>query len=290
MNIRRPTHAGGFYEASPAGCHDHAARLCEAAELPDDLPAGLKGGLVPHAGWIYSGKLAATTFKALAAGGDCETFVLLGADHRGTVRRGEVYDAGAWQTPLGEVRIDEALAEALVGAGDCLRANSDAHTHEHSIEVQVPLLQTTCPQARIVPIAVPPTDLAVEIGRAVGQTLAADFPGVQVVGSTDLTHHGGHFPSPGGYGPQGVEWAEQNDRRMLDLIEAMAADKIIAEADARGNACGAGAIAATIAACAALGATKGIHLAYTNSFQVMRRMHPGYSDETTVGYASVVFA
>ena len=77
---------------------------------------------------------------------------------------------------------------------------------------------------------------------------------------------------------------------MLDLIEAMQADKIVAEAAARGNACGAGAIAATIAACGEMGATKGVCLAYTNSYRVMREADPGYSDETTVGYASVVFA
>lgn len=290
MNTRHAIYAGGFYEASAAACREHAAKLCDSVELGDDLPQSLPGGLVPHAGWVYSGKLAATTFKALAAGDCNETFVLLGADHTGMVRRGEVYEAGAWLTPLGEVAIDEELASALLGGGDCLRANCEAHAREHSIEVQVPLLQIVCPQAKIVPVAVPATDLAVEIGRAIGRTLAGDYPDVRVVGSTDLTHHGGHFPSPGGRGAQGVKWAVENDRRMLDLIEAMDVDKIVPEADARGNACGAGAVAATIAACEALGATRGIRLAYTNSHEVMRRMDPNYADETTVGYASVVFA
>jgi hypothetical protein len=290
MNMRHAIHAGGFYEASAGVCRDHAAKLCDSVDLPDDLPEDLRGGLVPHAGWVYSGKLAAMTFKALAAGRCGETFVLLGADHTGTARRGEVYDTGAWLTPLGEVAIDEDLAAALLGGGDCLRANPDAHAREHSIEVQVPLLQVVCPQARIVPIAVPPTDLAVEIGQTVGRTLAGDFPDVRVVGSTDLTHDGVDYCRPGGPGPRGVEWAVENDRRMLDLIEVMEADKIIPEADARGNACGAGAIAAAIAACAAQGATKGICLAYTNCYEVLRRMDPNHADETTVGYASVVFA
>lgn len=290
MNMRHAIHAGGFYEASAGACRDHAAKLCDSVDLPDDLPENLRGGLVPHAGWVYSGRLAAMTFKALAAGRCGKTFVLLGADHTGTARRGEVYNTGAWLTPLGEVAIDEDLAAALLGGGDCLRADPDAHAREHSIEVQVPLLQVVCPEARIVPIAVPATDLAVEIGQVVGQTLAGDFPDVQVVGSTDLTHHGGHFPSPGGYGPQGVAWAVENDRRMLGLIEAMAADEIVPEADARHNACGAGAVAAAIAACAVLGATRGICLAHTNSYEVVRQMYPAHADETTVGYASVVFA
>ncbi len=290
MNLRPAVQAGRFYEGSPDACRDHAEKLCDSVKLPPDLPQSLPGGLVPHAGWAFSGRLAAITFKALAAGGCGETFVLFGADHTGMVRRGEVYEAGAWQTPLGEVAIDEDLASALLGAGDCLRPYGDAHALEHSIEVQVPLLQVVCPQARIVPIAVPPTDLALEIGRAVGRTLAADFPDVRVVGSTDLSHHGGHFPAPGGHGAQGVKWAVENDRRMLDLIEAMQADKIVPEADARRNACGAGAVAAAVAACEALGATRGICLAYTNSYEVMRRTDPNYADETSVGYASVVFA
>ncbi len=76
---------------------------------------------------------------------------------------------------------------------------------------------------------------------------------------------------------------------MLDLIVAMDAQAIVAEAEARGNACGAGAIAATLAACQALGATRGCCLEYTNSYEVVHAMYPNDMDDTTVGYASVVF-
>jgi len=290
MNIRLPVRAGSFYESSPSTCRHHAGKLLEAALVTDPLPRKVYGGLVPHAGWVYSGRLAAMTFKALRSAGELKTVVLFGADHTGMVRRGEVYDSGVWRTPLGEVQIDDELASALLAEADCLRANPQAHAYEHSLEVQVPLLQMVAESAKIVPIAVPPTDLAVLIGQVVGKVLAKRSPGVCVVGSTDLTHHGGHFPAPGGHGRSGAEWARKNDRRMIDLIEAMAAEKIVPEADDRQNACGAGAIAATVAACREMGATRGICLAYTNSYEVVREMYPDETDDTSVGYASVVFA
>lgn len=290
MNIRHPMRAGAFYEESPSSCRHHATKLIEEAKLPEDLPDRLFGGLVPHAGWMYSGKLAALTFKALAASGPIETVVLFGADHVGAVRQGEVYDSGVWRTPLGDAEVDADLAAALLKAGSGLRANPQAHAHEHSLEVQVPLLQVVAPAARIVPIAVPPTDLAVAVGEAVGKVLAERYPHVQVVGSTDLTHHGGHFPAPGGHHRKGVEWTVANDQRMIRLVEAMEVSKIIPEARERSNACGAGAVAATVAACRALGARRGLCLQYTNSYEIVHAIYPSDLDDTTVGYASVVFA
>jgi hypothetical protein len=290
MNIRHPVVAGAFYEAAASSCEHHAQRLLGAVKLPSTLPQPLYGGLVPHAGWAYSGLLAATTFQALAAQGPLETVVLLGADHTGSARQGEVFDSGVWRTPAGEVQVDGELARALIAADPLLRSNPQAHSQEHSLEVQVPILQAINPNVKIVPIGVPPAQIATAIGRAIGRVLAQKFPKAVVVGSTDLTHHGGHFGSPGGRGRAGAAWTAANDRRMLDLIEAMNADEVIREADEHFNACGAGAIAATIAATRELGAAKGITLEYTNSYQIVHARYPDDPDDTTVGYASVVFA
>jgi len=297
MTLRDCFNAGGFYEASPASCRTAADGLLASASVPADVGDMPFGGIVPHAGWVYSGRLAVMTLKALCAHSPVDTFVLFGADHLGVVQMGEVYDAGAWATPLGEVAVDEELAAAIIASADCLRANPAAHGYhssvrraEHSIEVQVPLIKALAGEARIVPIGVGPTPLAIDIGRAVGGVLA-EAPGrTVVVGSTDLTHHGGHFGSPGGRGVIGEQWSRNNDKRMIDLIEAMDDAHTIDEAAARRNACGAGAIAATIAACRALGATRGRCLEYTNSYEVSRTMFPAGHDDTTVGYASVVFA
>ncbi|HDZ20526.1 hypothetical protein LCGC14_0162890 [marine sediment metagenome] len=290
MTVRLPCRAGSFYDASAPVCRQEAQSLLAAAKVPADSPDGMVGGIVPHAGWTYSGALAATTFKALAGQHNPATVVLLGADHFGTLSGGEVYDCGAWATPLGEVAVDEVLAARIVAADERLSANCPAHAREHSLEVQVPLVQTLWPEAKIVPILVAPSPDAVQVGRAVGRAVSDSDGDIVVVGSTDLTHHGGQFGSPGGHGREGVDWTVANDRRMIDLIEAMESDRIVAEAAANGNACGAGAIAATIAACSELGATTGRCLWYTNSYEVLKELYPGHGDETTVGYASVVFA
>ncbi|HOF18961.1 MAG TPA: AmmeMemoRadiSam system protein B [Phycisphaerae bacterium] len=290
MNIRNAFRAGSFYEETPTSCRHHAGKLLDSARLPDDLPVTLYGGIVPHAGWVYSGRLAAMTFKALDQAGPLETVVLLGADHTGAVAMAEVFNSGIWRTPLGDVPVDADLGGALVEMGTPFRANPEAHRHEHSIEVQVPLLAALRAGVKIVPVAVPPDAQAVETGRALGRLLAERFPRVRVAGSSDLTHHGGHFGSPGGHGSVGEQWTRQNDRRMIDRIVAMDAEAIVAEALRHENACGAGAIAATVAACREMGATKGVLLDYTNSYEVIHEMYPNTPDDTTVGYASIVLA
>jgi hypothetical protein len=292
MNLRMPFVAGMFYESSPSACTRHIERMLHDAGLPDDLPAPLLGGIVPHAGWAYSGALAAKTLKALLWRDGTPTVVFFGADHTGTVRMGEVYDSGVWRTPLGDAAIDEPLArDVLAAGGNCLRPNAQAHAREHSLEVQVPLLQVLAPDARILPIAVPPTDLALDVGRAVAAAAQSSGRGVIIVGSTDLTHHGGpRFPAPGGRGEKGEIWTAGNDRRMIDLMISLDAEAVIAEAEEHLNACGAGAIAATLAAVKALGASRGLCLEYTNSYRITHERYPHELDDTTVGYASVVFA
>jgi len=290
-DTRQPIASGTFYPDNPERCRREAGVLLESGKI-DTRPEGdIRGGLVPHAGWVFSGRLAAMTLKTLCEPIPPATVVFFGADHSGCVQRAEVYDRGAWATPLGAAQIDTRAAEALLTCGAPFRSNPGAHGREHSIEVQIPLLQTLCPGAKILPIAVPPTDLAVEIGRALICALAEiDYRWV-IAGSTDLTHHGGpRFGSPGGAGQAGLDYSVSNDRKILDLIEAMDADQIVPHARARRNACGAGAIAATVAACGELGASVGHTLGYANSQEIMRKIAPNQNDDTTVGYASVVFA
>ena len=291
MDLRLPVVAGMFYESSPTTCRRHVDKLLTQADLPADLPDKPLGGIVPHAGWAYSGALAAKTLKALLAGQPACTVVLFGADHTGAVRMGEVFASGVWRTPMGDAPVDDALAAAVLAAGAPLRANPQAHAREHSLEVQVPIIQVLAPQAKVLPIAVPPTDLAVEVGQAVGRAASEAGAAVRVVGSTDLTHHGGpRFPAPGGRGEAGEKWTAANDRRMIDLLEKMDAGAVVAEAEEHMNACGAGAAAAAVAACRQLGATRGICLDYTNSYRVVHEKYPYEMDDTTVGYAAVVFA
>lgn len=295
MNIRMPVQAGRFYEGSTDSCRRHVQKLLDEADLPADLPARLFGGVVPHAGWVFSGALAARTFCALAEPAeDVRTFVLLGTDHTGTAAMGEVFASGVWRTPLGDVAVDDALADELLAGGGPFRDRPAAHSREHSLEVQLPILQVLLPEARILPIAVHPLpqhETAVEIGRYVGQLLR-HHEGVRVVASTDLTHHGrdAYGFGPGGPGQQAADWTRENDARVLRLVEALDADAVVPEAAEHHNACGAGAVAAALAAVREAGATRGIVLEYSTSYDVARRLYADENDDTAVGYASVVFA
>jgi len=287
-----PSHAGAFYESDSKKCFSEALELVESASLPENIPGKLFGGLVPHAGWSFSGSIAAVTFQALL-GGDREvgTMIIFGADHTGSVDIGEVYDSGAWETPVRTMVIDQELASGLIDSSELLRANPSAHSMEHSIEVQLPLLAAINPELKIVPIAMPLRQLSVEAGLAVGELLRnSDRSDVLIAGSSDLTHHGGHFGNPGGHGPDSEKYAAQNDRRIINLIEQLRAEEIIPEVRERNNACGAGAIAATISAVRAMGATSGTLLAYTNSYRLTHERFPQERDDTTVGYASVIFS
>ncbi len=289
MTMREPIRAGSFYSESPEGCREDAMELLEIADVPMNLPDNLYGGIVPHAGWVYSGRIAARTLKCLNQVNPLQTVVLLGADHTGVVELGEVYHSGSWITPMGQLTIDTEAAAAVLAEGKMLRPNEQAHAYEHSIEIQIPMLQVLCPDVQILPIAVPPTSLAVDIGTAIATALLKLKRPFAIVGSTDLTHHGGHFPSPGGYGETGVQYAVDNDERMIALIKNMDARQVILEAQHHHNACGAGAIAAAISACHHMGATRGRCLEYTNSYEITRALSPNTKDYTTVGYASIIF-
>jgi len=294
--MRMPAVAGMFYEAEPIACRKHVRELFRSADeiahgqASAQAPAGCVGGLVPHAGWVYSGAVAALTLQALADDEFGGTFVLLGAIHAASGAKAMVDSADSWRTPLGDIPIDKDLAAALVDASADIVFDADAHTREHSLEVQAPLIQMLCPRASILPILVPPSPVAADAGRQIGRILKPRSGDVRVVGSTDLTHYGPRYGiTPAGVGPQGLQWATANDQRLLKLIEGLQQDKIVADTASTHSACGGGAIAATIAACRELGATTGTVLRHTNSSQVLAA-HGQRDTANAVGYASVVFS
>jgi AmmeMemoRadiSam system protein B len=189
---------------------------------------------------------------------------------------------------LGEIEVDEELAAAVLKAGDgLLVSSSEAHSGEHSAEVQVPFSQYLFPEAKILPILIPPGEDAARTGEVMGQAVSAMQRPIVVVGTTDLTHYGSTYYgfAPAGVGEQALEWVRANDERVIDLILGLRAEEIIAETATHRNACGGGAVAGTIAAARTLGAEKGYLLEYTTSHHVMPR---GPATDF-VGYAAIVF-
>jgi AmmeMemoRadiSam system protein B len=247
-------------------------------------------GIVPHAGWTFSGLLAVMVFSAVKQRHEnVDTFVIFGAAH-GYFGLPAVYDKGSWVTPLGEAAIDEDLAEAILNSNAAV-SDPDAHDSEHSIEVQVPFIQHLFPDAKILPIVVPPSREAVSLGEAVGGIVAGEKnKKIVCIGSTDLTHYGPRYGfMPMGTGAKALRWAsEVNDKKFIDLALKLDAMGLLTSAAENLNACGGGAAAAAVAAAKKLGKTKGVLLAHTNSNEVMIKKM-GTSSTEAVGYAAIVF-
>jgi AmmeMemoRadiSam system protein B len=260
----------------------------KAFKPPAGLPARIVAGIVPHAGWFFSGATAAKVFLSIKSKEVPETFVLFGAVHVPGVRANSVYPGGAWQTPVGEVMVDSALAAGLLKelGPELLQDNGRAHAYEHSLEVQTPMIKYLFPEAKIVPIAVPPGRDAATLGEKVGSFIKVHKKDAVVIASTDLTHYGDNYGfAPAGYGRKAHEWMVGNDMRIIELALALKAEGIVAEASENTNACGPGAMAAAVAAAKAMGAAKGHLVEHTTSYDV----YPQGDFDMAVGYAGIVF-
>ncbi|MCC7291334.1 MAG: AmmeMemoRadiSam system protein B [Phycisphaerales bacterium] len=294
--IRKPLVAGQFYPADPETCRRQIEVCLGAGPSGQDFSAehvresrvdGLMlGAIVPHAGWMCSGGVAGRAFRELRRAPSPERVVLFGGVHRYRGRTAAVYGSGEWLTPIGRARVDEAFCTRLLDMSELFADDPSAHDGEHSIEVQLPFLVSLLPDARIVPIMVPIAPQAVPIGETVARLIAASRGGALVVGTTDLTHYGPNYGfTPWGTGKESLARAKFNDARFIELMCALRAGDLVPEAATHHNACNAGAATATVACCAALGATGGTLLEHTTSREVLRCDSPD-----SVGYAAVLFA
>ena len=272
-----------FYTASETKCRQWIEQL-SAKSTASDAPSPVSG-IVPHAGWFYSGSIAGLVWKTLSERCQPKTIVVFGTVHYPGVRGNAAYPAGSWETPIGPLEVDAELSRGLAEELEALLLlDPRAHDQEHSIEVNLPFVKALFPHAKILPIAVPPSSEAARLGARIGE-LTAD-QSVIAVGSTDLTHYGPRYMfAPKGSGPGAHDWMRENDQRIIDLIEGLDADRIVPEVESHHNACGPGATAATVAFAAARGVERGVLLDYATSFDV--RPDPVF--EMAVGYAGVVF-
>ena len=280
--------AGTFYPAEP----DRLAKLVEtllvgAAKVPrpDALdPSAVVGALVPHAGLVFSGAVAALSWR-LAGEIAPSTIVLAGTDHQAWAAGVGVWTGGPWRTPLGDVSVDRELSRRIAGLGSPFEADDDAHLAEHSIEVQLPLLIRACPGARIVPLAVSPRlEGHAEAGALLGRMLAelrAAGERILIVASSDFAH----------YPPARV--CEEVDDRLLGPLLALdeaALGKLDRALDAMNlpglvcGMCGIDPARFVLSAVAEMGATRGLLLGKATSADA------GGDPRRTVGYAAAAFA
>lgn len=283
MPIRK-LYAANFYINECSG--ERIERYIKDFQLPEE-PSKATAGIVPHAGWSYSGSVAAKVFKCIKEKSKVTTFILFGANHRWEVAWNSIYIDGAWLTPFGEIEIDyETAALISKNLGNFLIEDTEAHSEEHSLEVQMPFIKYFFPKAKVVPIIIVPDADSSIVGQEIGKLASQSEKEIVIVGTTDLTHYGNNYGfTPKGYGSEALKWLKENDDRIINLALKMKGEEIVNEALKNHNACGSGAMAAAVSAAKAIGAEKGYLIEYKTSHDVEKRgeFYMG------VGYAGIVF-
>ena len=238
--MRKPAVAGRFYPGNRASLE------AEVRSYFDEGAPRVKsiGVVSPHAGYIYSGKVAGRVFSRVEVP---RRVVVMGPNHRGGGGRVAVMSEGAWETPLGEVPLDGELAAKLTAALDTAREDSRAHALEHSLEVQVPFLQAIRTDFLLLPIALGGLSLdgCLALGDALAEVIAGMGEDVLMVASSDMTH----------YEPD--EHARVKDREVIDLMLAMDPEGVFRVVREKGiTMCGVTAVTAMLKAARTLGATQ----------------------------------
>jgi hypothetical protein len=278
-DVRPPAVAGKFYPADPAKLRRAVTTLVSGARpaVADDVVAVV----APHAGYVFSGQIAADALAYVKAV-DPDVVVVLGANHAAPVVRGfAVYPGRAFRTPLGEIAVDRDITTALIGEGGGVAADAAPHRDEHSIEVELPFIQVLAPRAKIVAVVVgtrDPGDTA-RFGRALAALLKQKR--ALVVASSDLSH----YPS--------ARDAPPIDHRTLDGFAAFDAAALVSrEREAETSptsglatvACGLGPVMVAMGAARALGATRATAVSYANSADTAVG-----DEDRVVGYGAVVY-
>jgi len=274
---RRPAVAGAFYEGDANSLEEQIEWCYTNPHGPGKVSLAKAGkrslvGLVsPHAGYMYSGPVAAHGFAYMARDGKPESVIILGPNHTGTGSGVSIMISGKWLTPLGEVEVDEPLANAIKEARDLIDVDAIAHAHEHSLEVQLPFLQHLFNgQFGIVPMCMMMQDegTSEKVGHAIAE--ASTKKDVVIIASTDFTH----------YEPQ--QSAVTKDRKAIDKILALdwrGLLRVVRDEDI--SMCGYGPVAAMLCAAKAIGAKKANLLKYATSGDIAGPM------SQVVGYSSI---
>lgn len=253
--MRYPAVAGAFYTSSPSALRAEVKSYLAAAAKA----VGTKERLAiacPHAGYIYSGRCAAYSYASCSNWDAKEiTAIIIGPNHTGAGTPISV-SFDDWKTPLGEIKCDAELADAIVKGGKIARRDEVAHFSEHSSEVQLPFLQLVAPQARMVGICMgwQDYDSAVDLGAAIFAAVKSTKRSAIVIASSDFTHY------------ESAQSAKAKDTPAIERLLALDEKGFEEMVDARSlSICGHGPIAAAMHYAKLAGAKKCELLRYTNS-------------------------
>lgn len=260
MNMRACAVAGMFYPRDPSHLEQLLEKFFSAVPKVEGKPLGI---VSPHAGYIYSGQVAATAFGAIPPDFS-GTFVIIGPSHRGYIT---CVSEVPWETPLGVVDTDAEFARALD-----MEVDEVSHRDEHSIEVQVPFIKYRFPRARIVPVMMGQQDYpgAIRLGEKILAATKRTKRDVRIVASSDFSH----------YVPE--KKAKEDDLWAIEPLTSLDVEEFYRRiAEKRVTACGYGPITAMVTACKGMGAKAAELIRYATSGDVTG----DYRE--VVGYASI---
>ena len=277
MEVRTPAVSGTFYpndeKELKSVIHDCFTHPIGPGKIPPtDSDQKIYGVICPHAGFVYSGPVACHSFYSVSLS-TSKLAIITGPNHYGIGQSVASMTDASWKTPLGLMEVDSESALELRNGLDILEIDSFSHSKEHSIEVQIPMLQETFShEMKILPVSLinQEQQIATKVGSAIAKI--AQKKDALLIGSSDFTHY------------EENEFAHRQDLALIDPILKLDVDefyKILYERHV--TACGFGAIASTMIACKELGATEGKLLKYATSGDVSG------DKSSVVGYASIIF-
>jgi AmmeMemoRadiSam system protein B len=264
--IRRAAVAGAFYPGDPERLRAQATDLVQW----DHPKVRAIGAVVPHAGYIYSGRVAGVVYARLAFP---DVFVILGPNHTGLGAGAAIMTDGQWETPLGRVPIDTDLARTILQRSQTMEEDHLGHQREHSIEVQLPLLQGFGLPFSFVPICLFSSEYAVcqDVGLAVAEAVTRSDRSVLIVASSDMSHY------------MAQEQAKVKDRLAIEAIVARDPERLHRVVRQEGiTMCGFHPTTAMLIAARALGAISAELIRYATSADVTK------DDSSVVGYAGLI--
>ena len=232
QGIRRPVWEGQFYEKNPAILSAQIDRFLKQAKV-SPCPGEIQALIIPHAGYVYSGQIAAHGYK-LVQGKDYETVIIIAPSHRFGFQGCSIYPQGGYETPLGVAEVDSVVASKLSRVSG-FKYVPQAHEAEHSVEVQVPFIQQTLPQAKIVPVVMGIQQRTTILTLTNALEKVAAEKKVLVIASTDLSH----------FEPK--ERCNEIDSQTIALIESFKINTLISKLERHENImCGGGPVVAAL--------------------------------------------
>jgi hypothetical protein len=252
MYIRKPSFAGSFYPGSRDELILEIDRHLNA--VPPSPPKNAKGYISPHAGYIYSGPVAAYTYAALKSDMP-EMLIVLAPSHRASFEGASVIPEGYYETPVARTAIDSEISMRLLDS-DLFNFYEQVHRAEHSLEVQIPFAQRVLGDFTLVPVIIGTTDLSIcaELAAVIERALEGCGKKFSIVISTDLSHF------------HGYDEAVRIDSGFIKALESFNTRDVYEAAAVKGaEACGLGPILTGMTLCGKLGASEIEILKYANS-------------------------